>query len=229
MNKHLITIEGTDGSGKQTQSELLYKKLSELGYDCKLINFPDYESQSSALVKMYLAGDFGIASEVNGYAASMLYAADRFASFRCKWKLPYENGTIIIADRYVSSNLIHQAIRIQSIEEKENFIKWLYDIEYSKFGIPRPSLELFLDMPPKNSLELTVDRVNKITGKQEKDILESDKEHVEKAYSNAKGLCDSLGWKRVECVEKNKIKSIEDIHSSVLKIVLEYIDGKCKQ
>ncbi|MGL5440841.1 MAG: dTMP kinase [Filifactoraceae bacterium] len=224
MGYHLITIEGTDGSGKQTQSELLYRGLCDLGYNCRLISFPDYESRSSELVKLYLAGEFGEISEVSGFAASMLYAADRFASFRRKWRKDYEDGCIIIADRYVSSNLIHQAVRMDSELEKEEFAKWIYDIEYVKFGIPRPNLEIFLDMPSKNAKELILNRGNKITGSLEKDILERDEDHSVKAYKNARGLCQKLGWKSIECVSNEKIKSIEEIHSLVLDVVLEYIN-----
>ena len=112
----LIAIDGVDASGKQTHTELLCKKLEESGFEVLRLSFPDYESPSSTLVKMYLSGDFGTNPEdVNAYAASSFFAADRFASFRMKWKKDYEKkNTVIVADRYTSANMIHQASKLDS-------------------------------------------------------------------------------------------------------------------
>ena len=155
----LIAIEGTDSSGKQTQSELLYKKLCDEGINARLVSFPAYESDSSALVKMYLAGDFGNnPKDVNAYAASTFYAVDRFATFRKDWGKDYDNGTVIIADRYVPSNLIHQASKIDTVKEKKEFIEWIDELEYKHLGLPRPNVTLFLDMPVDTAQRLMAAR-----------------------------------------------------------------------
>ena len=151
----LIAIDGTDASGKQTQSELLYKRLTDNGIKARLISFPAYENASSALVKMYLAGDFGKdPSDVNAYAASVFYAADRFATYRTDWGKDYNDGVVIIADRYVSSNMIHQASKCADNAEKDKFIAWLEELEYGHFGLPRPDKVLFLDMPTERRRSL---------------------------------------------------------------------------
>lgn len=164
----LIAIDGVDASGKQTQSELVYKRLTDAGYKARLISFPNYDSDSSALVKMYLAGEFGDSPEdVNAYAASTFFAADRFASYRRDWKKDYDNSVIIIADRYVQSNMIHQASKLKS-DERDKFISWLYDLEYNVYGLPEPDVTIFLDMPPEAAARLMADRANKIDNSSKK-------------------------------------------------------------
>ena len=143
----LIVIEGLDGSGKSTQLELLPKNLEKAGILCKSVSFPDYESDSSALVKMYLSGEFGSKPEdVNAYAASCFYAVDRYASYKSKWGEYYDNGGIIVSGRYTTSNAVHQASKL-SEDHWQDFLSWLYDFEYKKIGIPKPDLVIFLDMP----------------------------------------------------------------------------------
>lgn len=148
----LIAIEGLDGSGKATQAKLLAAHLKEQGFSVREITFPNYESDSSALVKMYLAGQFGQhPDDVNAYAASSFYAVDRYASYKKDWGSFYENGGIIVADRYTTSNAVHQASKLDA-EEREEFFRWLADFEYGRLGLPRPDLVLWMDMP----LELSV-------------------------------------------------------------------------
>ena len=158
----LIAIEGTDSSGKETQSKLLYNRLVSEGINARLISFPAYESDSSALVKMYLAGDFGTNPEdVNAYTASTFYAMDRFATYRKDWGRDYNDGTVIVADRYVPSNLIHQASKLEG-EEKDKFIEWLNELEYTHYGLPVPNVTIFLDMPTDSAVKLMRERANKI-------------------------------------------------------------------
>ena len=220
----LIAIEGTDSSGKQTQSELLYKNLTEKGIKCRLISFPAYESDSSALVKMYLAGDFGTEpTDVNAYAASVFYAADRFATFRKDWKKDYDNGVVIIADRYVPSNLIHQASKLESEEEKDAFTKWLSELEYKHFSLPEPDKVIFLDMPTETAAYLMAKRANKIDNSEQKDIHESNPDYLKKSYDNAKGIAQKLSWNIVPCTNDTQIRTVEDISSEILTIAEDII------
>lgn len=220
----LIAIDGVDASGKQTQSELVYKNLKSAGYAVRLISFPDYNSDSSALVKMYLNGDFGDKPEdVNAYAASTFFAADRFASFRRDWKNDYNNGVIIIADRYVQSNMIHQASKLTN-DEKNKFIEWLYDLEYNIYGLPQPNITVFLDMPPEAGIKLMAERANKIDNSRHKDIHERNKSYLYESYGNAVSISEKFGWHRVSCVNGDKIRSIEDINAEIMDILKEHLD-----
>ena len=191
----LIAIEGTDSSGKQTQSERLSEFLLNSGADARLVSFPAYNCNSSALVKMYLAGEFGTDPEsVNAYAASAFYAVDRYATYKMDWGNDYNNGTIIVADRYVPSNLIHQASKIEDDAKKTEFIAWLDELEYDKLGLPRPDATIFLDMPTETAQKLMADRVNKIDNSDKKDIHERNIEYLKKSYNNAKDVAGRLNW-----------------------------------
>lgn len=220
----LIIIEGTDGSGKQTQAELLYKKLKEIKGDGKVrkISFPNYESRASEPVKMYLAGEFGKkADSVNAYAASVLFSVDRFASFKMEWEEFYNNGGVVLSDRYTISNMIHQASKIKDREEREKYLDWLVDLEWNKIGIPEPDLVFFLDIPFDVSQKLMKDRRNKITGEKVKDIHEQDAEYLRNAYNIAKELAMKYKWNIVDCVENDKLRSIEEINGRMMEIILE--------
>ena len=220
MKGKLIVIEGVDSSGKETQTKQLSEKLRELGYRVKMISFPDYESDSSALVKMYLNGDFGTdPNAVSPFAASLFYAADRYASYATKWKKDYEEGSIIICDRYVTSNMIHQAAKIEDGKEKSAFLDWLCDLEYNKLSLPQPCRVFFLDMPPKMSAQLMAERTNKITGEAKKDIHESDFVFLEKSYHNAKYVSEKYAFTEVRCDHNGALRSIEDIGDEILKSV----------
>ena len=222
----LIIIEGTDGSGKQTQTELLYKKLKKIKGEDKIkkISFPNYESQASEPVKMYLAGEFGKTAEsVNAYAASVLYSVDRFASFKTEWEEFYNNGGIVISDRYTISNMIHQVPKILDKAEREKYLDWLIDLEWRKIGIPKPDVVFFLDIPFEFSQKLMQDRENKITGEKEKDIHEKDKNYLRNAYETAKQLSLKYGWNVISCVSEDKLRTIEDINDEMLKISLKNI------
>ena len=222
----LIIIEGTDGSGKQTQTELLYKKLCELKGKEKIkkISFPNYDSKASEPVKMYLSGEFGKkAQSVNAYAASVLYSVDRFASYKMEWENFYNSGGIVVSDRYTISNMIHQVPKIDNEIEKEKYLKWLVDLEWNKIGLPKPDIVFFLDIPFEISQKLMEDRENKITGKKEKDIHEKDKKYLKNAYEVAKELSVRYGWNVISCVNEGKLRGIEDINDEMLEIILKNI------
>ena len=219
----LIVIEGVDCSGKETQTAKLFENLKNEGYKVMRISFPDYESDSSALVKMYLRGDFGkSAYDVNPYTASAFFAVDRFASYKTKWGEALKDG-IVIADRYVTSNMVHQASKMATVEEKEEYISWLYDFEYEKLGLPKPDRVLFLDMPPEISARLNAERKNKITGEAVKDIHESDLEYLKASYDNAHFVAKHQAWRRVDCAPDNSLRTIDDIAHELLEAVKEIL------
>ena len=213
----LIVFEGVDASGKQTQTEILYNTLKEKVPNVSKITFPDYDSPSSALVKMYLGGMFGSdPSDVSAYAASAFYAVDRYASFKTDWGKKLESGEIVIADRYVTSNMIHQAAKIDDKDEKLKFLDWVYDFEYIKLGLPQPDKVFFLDMPPEFSKKLIAERDNKITGRKQKDIHENNSDYLYSAYKNAVFVATQCRWDRIYCVKNDKIRNIEDIKNEIL-------------
>ncbi len=215
----LIAIEGTDSSGKETQSKLLYNRLVSEGINARLISFPAYESDSSALVKMYLAGDFGTNPEdVNAYTASTFYAMDRFATYRKDWGRDYNDGTVIVADRYVPSNLIHQASKLEG-EEKDKFIEWLNELEYTHYGLPVPNVTIFLDMPTDSAVKLMRERANKIDKSDKKDIHERNHEYLKKSYDNAKGIAKKLDWSIVPCTDAmGNVRTIDEISNDIINI-----------
>lgn len=212
----LIIIEsGADGSGKATQTEIIYEKLLEEGYNVKKITFPNYKSESSALVKMYLRGDFGKkAEEVDPYIASTFFTIDRYGSFKAEWEEFYNNGGIIISDRYTTSNMIHQGAKMKG-EDLEKYLEWLYELEYNFYKIPKPDYVIYLDVHPQVLFKLIENRDNKITGKKEKDIHERDKDYLIKSYNTSKYIAEKYYWDRVECVYDNNIRSIEDISKEI--------------
>ncbi len=219
----LIVIEGVDCSGKETQTVNLYNNLLNRGYKVKRISFPDYESESSNLVKMYLRGDFGkSAYDVNPYTASAFFAVDRFASYKTKWGEDLKD-TVIIADRYVTSNMVHQASKMDTEEEKEQFIEWLCDFEYVKLKLPKPDMVIFLDMPPEISERLNRERNNKITGEAVKDIHENDLLYLKASYDNAHFVAGNQSWRRVDCAPGNKLRTIDDIAEEILKVAEEIL------
>lgn len=212
----LIVIEGTDGSGKATQTTRLFGRLENLGIKVLRVSFPNYESESSALVKMYLRGDFGAtAEEVNPYAAATFYAVDRFANFQ-EWKDFYASNGVIVADRYVGSNMAHQSAKIKRKAEREKFLNWLDDLEFKKFQLPRPDLTIFLDMPPE-----IAEMLRKVRGRE--DIHESDAAYMLKSYKTYKEIATKFGWKAINCANENFAKSTIDIHEEVFRMVEEEI------
>ena len=220
MKGKLFIIEGVDGSGKETQTKRLYQRLKRDHINIKKVEYPNYKSDSSALVKMYLNGDFGKdADDVDAYVSSTFYAVDRYASYKTEWEDFYINGGIVLADRYTSSNMIHQASKIEDEKEQKKFLDWLEDLEFGMYGLPRPTKVIFLDMPPNYGQQLMKNRDNKITGQAKKDIHESNLDYLKKSYENAMKVVKTYNWSIINCVEDGKILSIDEIHEKVYQEV----------
>lgn len=212
MSGRLIVIEGTDGSGKSTQLARLCERLELEKIDFKKITFPRYSEQSAALLKMYLNGEFGTSPDcVNAYAASTFFAVDRFASFKMDWQKYYEDGGLIICDRYTTSNAVHQATKLPE-GDAAPFLEWLFDFEYQKLGLPKPSCVFFLDMPPDYALTLL-----KIRQGESGDIHEKDHEYLAKCRARAVDLCVSQNWQKINCTNGDKMRTIDDIHTEIYK------------
>lgn len=220
----LIVIEGTDSSGKETQTKRLFEKLEEQGLKVKKISFPNYDSPACEPVKMYLAGAFGEdAMKVNPYPVSTMYAIDRYASFKIEWEKFYKEDGVIVTDRYVTSNMVHQASKIKDLDEKKQYLNWLEDLEYEKMGIPRPDLVIFLNMPTEMAVKLMAERKNKITGEEKKDIHERDREYLKESHANACKIANIYNWKEIKCSDGERIKTIEEIGAEVFSLVKEVV------
>lgn len=214
--KKLIVIEGLDGSGKATQAKRLTKALVEKGIPVREVSFPDYESDSSALVRMYLSGQFGTdPQDVNAYAASSFFAVDRFASYKKDWCRDYARG-VIIADRYTTSNAVHQCSKLPK-EQWEDFLNWLFDFEYKKLGIPAPDCVIYLNVDPAVSQALMTARYSGDESK--KDIHERDIAYLRHSREAAAYCAEKLGWETVECCRDGQMRSIEEIHKDVMKLL----------
>lgn len=210
----LIVIEGTDGSGKETQAKLLTKHLTKGGYSVQKISFPNYGTPQAKLVEMYLSGDFEKhADDVNPYAASVLYTVDRFASFKLNYEEFYNQGGILICDRYTTSNAVFQGTKIDA-DRRESYLHWLYDLEYSKVGIPVPDLVLFLDVNVDVSYKLASTRKDKPGVKH--DIHEVDKDYLSRCHDAGINIAKKSGWAIINCTEGDQLRSIEDIHQEIL-------------
>ena len=214
-----IDLEGLDGSGKTTQTELICKRLQADGIDYRQIKLPDYESDSSILVRKYLAGDFGKnAGDVNAYAASVLYAADRFASYTEKWGADYRSGKLIFADRYTPANALYQMTKLDKADW-DPFLEWLFDFEYNKIGIPAPDKVIFLDMPVEVSQRLMTSRYNGDESK--KDVHEANVEFLNACREAALYAANKYGWSVVQCAENGEPLPIDVINDKVYKILLD--------
>lgn len=213
----LIVFEGTDGSGKSTQFELLAKRLEAEQIGFQRLRFPQYEEPSSALIRMYLGGAFGDDPEaVNAYAASTFYAVDRYASYQRVWKDYYQGGGLVVSDRYTTSNAVHQGSKVPEGERAE-FFRWLYDLEYDRMGLPRPDLVVLLDMPVELSEQLMRKR-EQSTGTHA-DIHERDEDYLKKCRGVALHAAKYYGWRTVSCAKNGAIRGVEDIHEEVYAIV----------
>ncbi len=220
----LFVIDGTDASGKQTQFEKLQQRLKSENIDYRVVSFPNYDSPSSSLVKMYLSGEFGEnAKDVSPYIASTFYAADRYATFKKELEAYYNAGGIILADRYTTANMVHQAGKIDNKEEREKFLNWLWDFEFNLYKLPVPTKVFFLNMPPEFAFKLMEKRENKFTHDAKKDIHERDKNHIIDSYKAACDVAEKYNWCKIECVKDNKIRTIEEIHEDIYKEVKNII------
>ena len=221
MKGKMIVIEGPDGSGKATQAELLTKRLENEGKKVMKVSFPDYDSPSSSLIKMYLDGQFGTDPDsVNPYAASTFYAVDRYASYKTKWAEHYNTGGIIIADRYTTSNAIHQCSKLPK-EMWDEYLEWLFEFEYSKIGLPTPDEVIYLYVETSISQELMMKRYG--NDKKKMDIHEKSADYLKRSEAAAAYCADRLNWLTINCVENNAMRSIDDISDELFSAVLRKI------
>lgn len=214
MGKFYVIESGSDACGKATQSNLLYKHLKKENKVLK-VEFPNYKSATSSLVKMYLKGDFGKNPEdVNPYITSTFFAVDRYATFKTEIEQYYNNDYIIIADRYTTSNMVYQAGKYDNIDEKSQFLDWLYDFEFNLYKLPKPDKVFFLDLPFEISYKLMKKRSAKTD--LDLDIHENSRDYLEKVYENAKFVAKKYGWCHIDCEEDGYLKSVDDIHRLIL-------------
>ena len=213
----LIVIEGTDGSGKSTQFRLLTQRLENERIAFQKIVFPQYAEPSSALIRMYLGGEFGTKpSDVNAYAASSFYAVDRYASNKKVCGQWYEQGGLVVCDRYTTSNAVHQASK-EPDGKREDFLKWLYEFEYDHLGLPRPDLTLYLDVPTDFTEQLL--RHREQDTHTSADIHERDTQYLAACRRSGRAAAEYYGWNIISCVENEKMRSMEDIHEEIYRHV----------
>lgn len=218
MSRHLFVIEGTDGSGKSTQAALTAQALTQAGVDFTRLTFPRYQEESSALLRMYLRGDFGRQpGDVNPYAASTFFAVDRYASFKTGWQRDWEAGKLIFCDRYTTSNAVHQTPKLPP-EEREHYLDWLYDLEFDKMGLPRPDLVLYLDMPTEAAAAMRAHR-EQITGTHA-DIHERDEDYLRQCRQVGLWTAQRMGWQVICCAQGGAVRSAASIHAEILNYVL---------
>lgn len=209
----LIVIEGTDGSGKSTQFKALTERLQSEGTAFKTLVFPRYSEPSSALIRMYLGGEFGTnPSDVNAYAASAFYAVDRFASYKQDWGQWYHNGGVIVSDRYTTSNAVHQTSK-EPKEKQGEFLRWLYEFEYDKLGLPRPDLTIYLDVPTAFTEKLM--RHREASTNTKADIHEQDMDYLATCRETGRAAAKFYNWTIIDCVKDGQMRSIEDIHEEI--------------
>lgn len=218
----LIVLEGTDGSGKSTQFAKLCQRVQAEGIAFRRLVFPQYQEESSALLRMYLRGEFGKRPEdVNAYAASSFYAVDRYASWKKVWQQDYLAGGLMLADRYTTSNAVHQCSKLPPMHW-DGFLNWLFDFEYKKIGIPTPDEVIYLAVDPEVSQRLLTERYQ--GHEEKKDIQEKDREYIARSRAAAEYCARTLGWKRIECTEpvapdseERRMRTIESINDEILK------------
>ena len=210
----LIILEAGDGSGKATQTKALFDRLKSEGHRVHRISFPDYEAESSGPVRLYLSGAFGThPRDVNAYAASTFFAVDRYASYRMKWGRDYEAGAVILADRYTTSNMVHQAVKITDATERDAYLDWLYDLEFRKMGLPVPDAVFFLDMEPRAAERLIAMRAKEKGSAP--DIHERDAAYLERAHDAYVLLAERYGWVRIPSSVDGEPLPITEIHESL--------------
>ena len=217
MKGKLIVIEGLDGSGKATQAKRLAAALQQRGERVREISFPNYDSDSSALVKMYLSGAFGTQpGDVNAYAASSFYAVDRYAGMKQDWGGFYDAGGILIADRYTTSNAVHQCCKLPR-EFWDRYLDWLFDYEYRLLGLPTPDLVVYLRLGIETSQRLMSERYH--GDEKKKDIHESNTSYLNQAHIAADYCAGKYAWKTVECAENGSLRSIDEIGADVWNLL----------
>ena len=217
MSGKLIVFEGTDGSGKATQARILAERLRSAGVPFQEIDFPRYGNPFAEPARLYLNGALGARPEdVSACAASTLYAIDRYASYKEDWGAAYEAGRLILANRYTTSNAVHQASKLPA-EEREGFLDWLFDLEYNRLGLPRPDLVLYLDLPTEISGQML--RLREAVTHTPADIHEKDAGYLRQCRENAAEIVRRLGWRRIDCSRDGAVRTPEDIHREVWSAV----------
>ena len=218
----LIVIEGTDGSGKSTQFKLLTEFLEKKGLEFKKLVFPQYAEPSSALIRMYLGGEFGTSpSDVNAYAATAFFAVDRYASYKKVWGQWYENGGLIVSDRYTTTNAVHQTSK-EPPEKQGEFLKWLYEFEYDRLGLPRPDLTIYLDVPTDFTEKMM--RKREADTNTSADIHEQDMEYLATCRRIGKTAAQYYGWTVIDCVRDGAMRTIEDIHQEICRHIVACLE-----
>ena len=218
----LIVIEGTDGSGKSTQFRMMSQRLEKENVSFRHIVFPRYSEESSALIRMYLGGQFGDKpTDVNAYAASSFYAVDRYASYKMDWGKWYEEGGVVISDRYTTSNAVHQASKEEG-QARQDYLKWLYEFEYDQLKLPRPDLTIYLDVPTDFTEKMLRGREEATNTKA--DIHEKDMTYLATCRQCGREAAAFYGWKVIHCVKDGKMRSIEDIHNEIYAAVQQCLE-----
>ena len=219
----LIVIEGTDGSGKSTQFARLSQHLEEDNIAFKHLVFPRYKEESSALIRMYLGGVFGDKpTDVNAYAASAFYAVDRYASYKMDWGKWYEEGGLVLSDRYTTSNAVHQASK-EAGEAQKKYLHWLYEFEYEKLGLPRPDLTIYLDVPTDFTEKML--RGREQATNTHADIHEKDMDYLATCRKTGRAAAEYYGWTVIQCVKDGAMRTIEDIHEEIYRAVKQCLEG----
>ncbi|MFA6525037.1 MAG: thymidylate kinase [Patescibacteria group bacterium] len=219
----LIVLDGTDGSGKKTQTDLLLARLEKEGFAKEYADFPRYGKRSAVMVEDYLNGEFGKADEVNPYTASLFYAMDRYSASK-DLRRSLNEGKIVIANRYVSSNMGHQGGKIKDVKDREKYFAWLDNMEYNQLGIPRPDATIILYVPAKIAQGLVGKKEAReyLKGKTH-DIHEEDLNHLENAEKTYMEAAEKYGFHIVNCVENDELLSREVIHEKVWEVVSSII------
>ena len=222
MRGRLIVFEGTDGSGKATQARLLAQRLEREAVPFREIDFPRYGNPFAQPAKLYLEGRLGSRPEdVNAYASSTFFAVDRYASYREDWGGDYEAGKLILANRYTTSNAVHQASKLDAAE-REAFLDWLFDLEYCRLGLPEPDLVLYLDLPTEISGQML--RLREAVTHTQADIHEKDAAYLRQCRQNAAEIVRRLGWQRIDCSRCGAVRTPEDIHGEVWRLVRQLLE-----
>ena len=218
----LIVFEGTDGSGKSTQFDLLKRRLETQGTEFRTIVFPQYSEPSSALIRMYLGGEFGKRpADVNAYVASTFYAVDRYASFQKVWGDYYRQGGLVLSDRYTTSNAVHQASKEPDATRKD-FFAWLYDLEFVHMELPRPDLVIYLDVPTELTVQLLRKREHD-KGTQA-DIHEQNLDYLRLCRKTGLEAAAYYDWQIIRCAKDGQMRSIEDIHEEIFTLVQKCLE-----
>ncbi|PID52625.1 MAG: thymidylate kinase [Candidatus Moraniibacteriota bacterium] len=218
----LIVIDGSDGSGKATQTKLLVQALKKTDISVRTLDFPQYEKNFfGKFVGECITGDYGDFLMLDPHITSLVYAADRFESSQKiqKW---IDDGCTVVLDRYVSANQIHQGGKIFDSRKRKEFLLWLDKMEFGVFQLPRPDIVIYLDVPINMSVKLlqNAQQKKKYIKEGKKDIVEQNYEYLENSRRSALWLArNNKNWIRVQCVKNNELRSIDDIHEEIMTII----------